>query len=650
MKRVSDYIHEADLYLFDTGDAQRAYYTFGCHRIQPSCEGGAEPTSDDNGVYLFTVWAPHAKKVRLVGDFNEWNPEATPMEHVHNGVYACVASGLHDGSLYKFHIVGADGLVHLKADPFAFHAENGLSTASKVWVLDGYQWHDGAYMEKRAHRNPQNEAVSIYELHLGSWRVGENEVYPNYRTVADELVTYCKEMHYTHVELMPLTEYPLLDSWGYQTTGYYSICSRYGTPQDFMYLVDTLHENGIGVLMDWVPAHFPKDAFALARFDGAPLYEYADPRKGEHAEWGTLVFDYGKSQVVSFLVSAAMFLFDVYHIDGLRVDAVSSMLYLDYGRTEWMPNRDGGNINLEAVEFLQKLNSAVLSNYPGAIMVAEESTAYPMVTLPPYVGGLGFTFKWNMGFMHDTLDYVQTDPLWRGGNHYKLTFSMDYAYTEAFILEYSHDEVVYGKKSMVNKMFGTYEQKFATLRTLMGFQFAHPGKKLTFMGSEFAQFDEWDYHRQLQWELLDYPAHEKMQRFSAELNAFYHDHACMWKDDMEPDGFYWCNRDSGNENSVGFLRTCSDGSSPDVVCCCNFSPEPARNFYLGLPSSGKLKKVFSSDESRFGGSGTPVLTYTTEKEDLGEFPFSARVDLPPLSCIYFEYEHGRHEQGKEVPA
>lgn len=650
MDSVSKYIHDSDLYLFGRGDAQRAYFTFGCHKL-PDLGPDA---------YLFVVWAPNAQHVSLVGAFNDWNNEANPMEQVRQGIWACIVEGLHDGDTYKYYIVGPDGKGFLKADPFAFHAENGLNTASKVWNLDQYDWQDAAYMERRRTRDAHREPISIYEMHLGSWRtpplpegVDPNEVnpddlpLPNYRAVADQLAEYCVKMGYTHVEPMPLTEFPFPNSWGYQTTGYYSITSRYGTPEDFMYFVDTMHENGIGVIMDWVPAHFPRDAFALAKFDGTPLYEYADPRKGEHAEWGTLVFDYGRPEVVSFLVSAAMFLFDAYHIDGLRVDAVSSMLYLDYGRDEWVPNKDGGNINLEAVAFLQKLNSSVLQAYPGAIMVAEESTAFPMVTLPPYLGGLGFTFKWNMGFMHDTLDYAATDPLFRAGNHHKLTFSMDYAYSEAFILEFSHDEVVYGKRSMVNKMFGEYEQKFATLRTLMGYQFAHPGKKLTFMGSEFAQFDEWNFKRELEWEMLQYDSHAKMQRFSAELNAFYQKHAALWLNDMEPQGFQWCNKDNRDQDTVAFLRLAipkpedadeiAGREMCDVLCCCNFSPNPVEGLVVGLPHEGTLIEVFNSDEIRFGGSGMRNRTaITTERGSFEGQPFHARVNVPPLSVVYFE--------------
>ncbi len=645
MEDVSQYIRDTDLYLFDTGAAQRAYYTFGCHPL-PKVASDA---------WLFVVWAPHAQSVSVIGDFNEWDEQANPLERVHEGIWATVIRGLKWGDLYKYYIVGPDGTGFAKADPFAFHAENGLSTASKVWDLEGYDWQDGAYLDRRRHSNLHKEAMSIYEFHLGSWKLPEHadeDTLPNYRTVADELARYCVDMGYTHIEPMPLTEYPYPNSWGYQVTGYYSITSRYGTPEDFMYFIETMHKNGIGVIMDWVPSHFPRDSFALASFDGAPLFEYADPRLGEHKEWGTLVFDYGKPQVVSFLVSAAMFLFDVYHIDGLRVDAVSSMLYLDYGRTEWVPNKDGGNINLEAVAFLQKLNTSVLTNYPGVAMVAEESTAYPMVTYPPDVGGLGFTFKWNMGFMHDVLHYVEDDPYFRSGNHHALTFSMDYAYSEAFILEFSHDEVVYGKRSMVNKMYGTYEQKFATLRALMGYQFAHPGKKLTFMGSEFGQFDEWDFQKELQWDLLQYESHAKMQLFSGELNDVYRSHAALWLDDMQPEGFLWANKNNRNENAIAFIRRALPSQANeesvyehemcDILCCCNFSPNPIEGLVVGLPSEGTLEEILNSDSVRFGGSGMendPIIA--TKRGAFEGLAHHARINMAPLSVAYFEYKKVR---------
>ena len=623
---------DADLYLFGRGDARQAYRVFGCHKLDADCESATENS------YRFVVWAPSARAVSIVGDFNDWDDTANPMQEVRHGIWACVVSGLENGSTYKYSIVGPDGKTHLKADPFAFHAENGLATASKVWDLDGYAWHDGAWLDKRASTDALHAPLSIYELHIGSWRIPEGREFPNYREVADQLVEYCQKMGYTHVELLPITEYPFPMSWGYQATGYYSPTSRYGTPQDFMYLVDTLHTAGIGVILDWVPAHFPRDAFALAQFDGTPLYEYADPRKGAHAEWGTLVFDYEKPEVVSFLISSAMFFFDVYHIDGIRVDAVTSMLYLDYARTEWVPNKDGGNINLEAVEFLRKLNEAVLSTHPGAMMIAEESTAFPLVTCPPYAGGLGFTFKWDMGFMHDMLEYCSMDSLFRRDHHDKLTFGMVYAFSENYVLAFSHDEVVHGKKSMVDKMFGEYLQKFATLRALMGWQFARPGKKLTFMGSEFAQFIEWDYKKELDWFLLEYPIHSGMQSYSAHLNEFYRAHPALWKIDDSWAGFGWSNVDDRDESAIAFIRYANDGS-PDVLCCCNFTPNPVVGFKAGLPAPGKLVEVLNSDDERFGGTGvTNGTKVDVVDEPFGDFECSAELTLPPLSAVYFEYK------------
>ena len=624
-------IPEADLYLFGKGDARRAYLVFGCHKLTASDTEGRPQ-------FRFVVWAPNAQSVSLVGGFNEWDEEANPMQEVQPGIYACVVVGLENGSTYKYCIIGADGEKRLKADPFAFHAENGLSTASKVWDLEGYEWRDAEWLDRRAKADPTHEAMSIYELQIGSWRIGENEMYPNYRTVADQLVEYCTTMGYTHVELLPITEYPFPASWGYQATGYYSPTSRYGTPQDFMYLVDTLHAAGIGVILDWVPAHFPRDAFSLARFDGMPLYEYADPRKGEHAEWGTLVFDYTKPQVISFLVSSAMFFFDKYHVDGIRVDAVTSMLYLDYARTEWVPNKDGGNINLEAVEFLRTLNEAVLSSNPGAITIAEESTAFPLVTRPPYDGGLGFTFKWDMGFMHDMLEYCSMDSLFRRDHHDKLTFGMMYAFAENYVLAFSHDEVVHGKKSMVDKMFGEYLQKFATLRALMGWQFSRPGKKLTFMGSEFGQFIEWDFQKQLDWFLLEYPIHDGMRAYSAELNKLYRKYPALWQIDDSWDGFTWANVDDRDESSIACVRHAREKGAVEVLCCCNFTPNEVNGFMVGLPVEGTLVEVLNSDDARFGGTGVgnpePIVV---EEEPFADQPCSAHLVLPPLSAVFFEY-------------
>ena len=572
-----------------------------------------------------------------MGDFNGWDTAATPMDRLPDGTWVQTVDGLHDGALYKYAVTGADGQTVLKADPFAAHCETGPATASKVWSLEGYVWHDRSYLRRRAERDVYRAPMSIYEVHLGSWRRPETGL-PWYRSVADELADYCREMHYTHVELLPVTEYPYDGSWGYQVTGYYAPTSRYGTPQDFMYFVDKLHRAGIGVIMDWVPAHFPKDAHGLARFDGTRLYECEEARMAEHPEWGTLIFDYAMPEVQSFLISSAMLFFDRYHIDGIRVDAVSSMLYLNYARRdgEWTPNRDGGNINLGAVAFLQKLNTTLLTAWPGCMTIAEESSAYPGVTKPPYDGGLGFSFKWDMGFMHDTLDYLELDPYFRKYHHDKLTFSMMYAFSENFILAFSHDEVVHGKKSMLDKMYGTYEQKFAALRALYGYQFAHPGKKLTFMGSEFGQFIEWNYKQGLDWLLLDYPMHKAMQRWCSALNACYHSSRALWDIDDGWDGFTWLNVDDAERSAIAFLRAARNGRR--VVCVCNFTPVRYDDFVIGLPKRGVLRELLSSDAEDFGGTGirnAPEIR--SEDAPFGALPCSARVTLPPLSTVYFTF-------------
>lgn len=610
---------------FHSGQSCDAWRIFGNH-----------PT--DSGATRFAVWAPNAKSVSLVGDFNEWRAGITPMTREADGTWTCEIEGLAQGALYKYAVVGADGQTVFKADPFAAHNETPPASASRVWSIEGYRWNDSAYLKKRAAHNIFAAPMSIYELHLGSWMRYDDGKTMTYRDTADKLAEYCADMGYTHVELLPVTEYPYDGSWGYQVTGYFAPTSRYGTPQDFMYLVDTLHRAGVGIIIDWVPAHFPRDAFGLARFDGTNLYECKEQRMAEHPEWGTLIFDYAMPEVQSFLVSSAMLFFDMYHIDGIRVDAVSSMLYLNYGRKdgEWTPNRDGGSINLGAVDFLRRLNSTILSAHPGCMTIAEESSAYPGVTQPPYLGGLGFSFKWDMGYMHDTLDYFSTDPYFRKWNHDKLTFSMMYAYSENFILAYSHDEVVHGKKSMVDKMYGDYDQKFATLRALYGFQFAHPGKKLTFMGSEFAQFIEWNYRQGLDWLLLLYPRHKEMQRYCRALNVFYQAHNALWSIDDSWDGFTWLNVDDKERSSVAFLRTGSGHRR--VVCVCNFTPVQYDSFRIGLPKPGILREALSSDDVAFGGTGVHgAAEIHTEKEPFCDLPYSALVTLPPMSCVYYTF-------------
>lgn len=621
---IDKYVPEADVFLFNTGKAEKAWLLLGCRYIE------------DAKIHRFAVWAPNAQAVSLVGDFNGWDAEATPMQK-RGGIWYCFVDGLSNGALYKYCVTQNGGKRVFKADPFAQWSQSGLETASKVWT-GSHKWRDAEFLARRGRQNCFASPMSIYEMHLGSWKTPDGEV--SYTAIAPELARYCLDMGYTHVELMPLTEYPYPASWGYQVTGYYAPTSRYGAPDEFAEFIDTLHDAGIGVIMDWVPAHFPRDEHGLAEFDGTRLFECKEERMASHPEWGTLIFDYEMPQVQSFLISSACMFFENYHIDGVRVDAVSSMLYLNYARKdgEYTKNCEGGNINLGAVDFLRKLNRTVMTNYPGVITVAEESTAYPMVTMPPSVGGLGFSFKWDMGYMHDTLDYFSLDPLFRKGSHDKLTFSMMYAFSENFILAYSHDEVVHGKKSMLDKMFGTYEQKFATLRALYGYQFAHPGKKLCFMGSEFGQFIEWNFKQELDWLLLDYPMHEKLRQYYRALNRMYTETPALYEVDNSWDGFKWLNVNDAAMSSIAFLRSARPETESYLICACSFIPNEHRGFVIGLPQPGTLREILSSDDESFGGSGLHN-SETIHSRELGfdDLPYSAVIDLPPLSTVYFEY-------------
>ena len=590
-------------------------------------------------MHRFICWAPNAKRLSLVGDFNGWDCDANVMEPFEGGVWVCFVSGLKDGDLYKYCVDGADGKRVLKSDPFADMNQCGSNTASVVFQSDTYHWCDAEYLDKRAETSFLSSPMSIYEVHAGAWRHFPMDR-PIYRSLADELSVYCAQMGYTHVELMPITEYPFDGSWGYQVTGYYSPTSRYGNPDDFRYFVNTMHQAGIGVIMDWVPAHFPKDEHGLAKFDGTNQFECKEKRMAEHPEWGTLIFDYASAQVKSFLISSANKFFDVFHIDGIRVDAVSSMLYLDYCRKpgEWTKNREGTNINLDAVEFLRKMNSAVLSNHPGCVTIAEESTSFPQVTAPPDAGGLGFCLKWDMGFMHDTLDYMMMDAYFRHDHHNKLTFSMMYTFSENYILAYSHDEVVHGKLSMLNKMSGSYDQKFASLRTLYGYQFAHPGKKLTFMGSELGQFIEFDEKREIDWFLLTYPRHSEMQAYASELNRIYQEYPALYEIDNSWDGFRWLNVHDHSRSSVAFLRQAPEKDSY-VVCVCNFTPVAYEGFQFGLPTDGTLTEILNSDEYRFGGKNEMnVKPIPATHEAFLEMEFSATIHLPAMSSLYFKFE------------
>lgn len=617
------FIPQDDIYLFNTGHARKAWLCFGCRWIAELNE------------FRFIVWAPNARNVSLTGDFNGWND--TSMERLESGVWVCFEQNARVGDHYKYRITGADGNIVLKADPFAAWSENRKETASIVWDGGHFCWSDQKYMESRASWNFMKEPMSIYEVHLGSWKTPASGL--NYRSVADDLSVYCKEMGYTHVELMPIMEYPFDASWGYQVTGYYAPTSRYGTPDDFRYFVNTLHDAGLGVIIDWVPAHFPRDEHGLRLFDGTPLFECKEKRMAEHPEWGTLIFDYSSKQVQSFLISSACLFFEEYHVDGIRVDAVSSMLYLNYGRREgeYTPNREGGYINLDAVEFLQNMNTAVLTTYPGTVTIAEESTAYPLITAPPDAGGVGFCLKWDMGFMHDTIDYMELDPYFRAWNHNKLTFSMMYAFSENYVLAYSHDEVVHGKYSMINKMSGTYEEKFASLRTLYGYQFSHPGKKLTFMGSEFGQFIEWNWQQELDWMLLQYPQHLKLQTYVRKLNQLYRAYPAFYLQDRSWDGFRWLNVDDSQRSSIAFLRI-PGNNTRSVICVFNFTPVCYEGFVFGLPQNGTLKEILNSDDLQFGGSGClNTHALRARKKTFLDFEWSAEITLPALSAVFFEF-------------
>ncbi|MDR3305354.1 MAG: 1,4-alpha-glucan branching protein GlgB [Clostridiales Family XIII bacterium] len=627
------YLPDTEIDGFYAGTSVRAQELFGCVYL-------AEAKA-----YRFCVWAPGARSVSLVGDFNEWDGGGDVME-VYRGLWVRLTDRPQNGDHYKYRIEGADGSVVLKADPYARYAETAPETASKVWDTGGYTWRDEGYLKKRAETDIQHAPVSIYELHIGSWRLPEGCEFPAYRHVADELAVYVKDLGFTHVELMPINEYPFDGSWGYQVTGFFAITARFGTPQDFMYFVDRLHEAGIGVIVDWVPAHFPKDRHGLPHFDGSWLYEHADALRREHPQWGTYEFNYHRPEVKSFLISSALFLIEQYHIDGLRVDAVSSMLYLDYGREgAFIRNRDGGNIDYDAVDFLRGLNTAVLGGRPGVMTIAEESTSYPLVTRPPYAGGLGFTFKWNMGFMHDTLDYLKIDPYFRHGAHDKMTFSMYYAFSENFILPYSHDEVVHGKASMIGKMYGDYADKFSALRTLYGYLYGHPGKKLMFMGSEFAQFIEWDYKKELDWFLLDYEAHAGMRAWVRALNKLYRKESALYRVDDSWDGFQWLNVEDRRNNVFAFLR--SDGDR-HIVCVYNFSPVGHEGYHVALPRPGRLSLLLSSDEPPYAGKGSKVKSRASAKDVfLNGLPFAATLSVPPLSVMFYRYITTEKAEKKE---
>ena len=624
---------ELDIYLFKEGTHTRLFDKMGSHFMER--EGV-------RGVY-FAVWAPNAERVSVRGDFNDYDTVRHPlrMRGDGSGIWEGFIEGIEAGLTYKYHIVSKfHNIVHDKADPFAFFAEVPSNSASRIWELDTYSWNDTAWMGTRAAHNRHDAPVSVYEMHLGSWRrkVEESDRYLTYLELADELVAYLKEMNYTHVEFMPLTEYPYYGSWGYQVTGYYSATSRYGEPQELMFLIDALHQNGIGVIMDWVPSHFAVDMHGLINFDGTALYEHEDPRQGYHPEWGSIIFNYGRNEVRAFLISSALFWLEKYHIDGIRVDAVASMLYLNYAREEgeWVPNEHGGNENLEAVAFLRQLNTSAYAAFPDIMMIAEESTAWPMVTRPTDVGGLGFGFKWNMGWMHDTLAYMHRDPVYRQHHHDQLTFSMWYAFDENFMLPLSHDEVVHMKGSLINKMPGDTNQKFANLRALFGYMMAHPGKKLLFMGGEFAQYAEWAYKHSLEWHLLEFPLHRGLQAMMAELNRLYRSEPALYLHDVERKGFEWIDDADYTHNCISFMRK-SDNPDETVYVVCNFADETREGYRLALPDGGEYVEIFNSQAKAFEGweIGNDGVIYAEETPMYGR-PYSLSMTLPPMAVVYLK--------------
>lgn len=619
--------NDVPLYLFHEGSNSNAYEYFGSHR-------------KNKNTVVFRVWAPDAKNVSVTGDFNDWSETENPMKPLKNsgGVWEAEIKNIKPYDMYKYCITAADGRTLMKCDPYGFHMETRPGTATKYYEIDDcYEWHDEKWVEGRNGKNIYESPVNIYEIHAGSWKQYDDGNFYSYRALADALVPYVKKMGYTHIEFMPLTEYPFDGSWGYQVTGYFAATSRYGEPKDLMYLVDKCHANGIGVILDWVPAHFPKDANGLYEFDGGPLYEYSDPRKGEHYGWGTRVFDFGKNEVRSFLMSSASFWLKKYHLDGIRIDAVASMLYLDYDRKdgEWVPNKNGGNENLEAVEFLQKLNENIFRDFPYAMMIAEESTSWPMVTKPVFSGGLGFNFKWNMGWMNDILRYFSLDGFFRKYNHDCITFSMFYAFSENFVLPISHDEVVHGKKSLIDKMPGSYDEKFAGVRAFLGYMMAHPGKKLMFMGQEFGQFIEWNYEKGLDWLLLDYPKHRALQNYFKKINEFYKANPAFWQIDYSWEGFSWISSDDKDNSVIAFRRI--DEKGKETIVVCNFTNVERCDYRIGIPKKGAYKIVFNSDDVEFGGEGKGNKgKLKTESINMHGFEQSISLDLPPMSAIYIK--------------
>ncbi|WP_314874329.1 1,4-alpha-glucan branching protein GlgB [Stomatobaculum longum] len=637
-------ITETDCYLFGQGTHYEIYKKLGAH---PMTRDGVEG-------YYFAVWAPHARAVSVVGEFNDWQAEANPCAEIfEGGIWECFIPGPKAGMLYKFLLKSAAGELLYKADPYARAAEFRPGTASQLtgepW---DYRWKDQAWMQQRAKQNPRQEALSIYECHLGSWRRGdenERDGFLSYETLARELSAYVKDMGYTHVELMGIAEYPFDGSWGYQVTGYYAPTSRYGSPAEFQAFVDTLHAAGIGVILDWVPAHFPRDAFGLADFDGQALYEYADPRKGEHPDWGTKVFDYGKTEVKNFLIANALYWIDEYHVDGLRVDAVASMLYLDYGRQsgQWCPNKYGGNENLEAIEFFKHLNSVIAGRKDGSMIIAEESTAWPMVTHRPEDNGLGFTFKWNMGWMHDFLEYMKLDPYFRRDNHNKMTFGLTYFTSENYVLVLSHDEVVHLKCSMINKMPGIYEDKFSNLKCGYSYMIGHPGKKLLFMGQEFAQWHEWDEKVSLNWELLNEAPHRDMQNFVRGLLQLYRSHPALYRLDNDWQGFEWINANDADRSIFSFLRR-DESRKKSLLFVINFTPVAREDYRVGVPHAGSYRLILDETEGLYTLRKKRAVSYRAKPGECDQRPFYLEAPLPAYGVRIFEFDETKKLAAKKT--
>ena len=622
---------------FHSGPAADACEFLGCH------------AREDGEGFVFRVWAPHAQSISVVGDFNFWNTEDLPMRKISEGVWEAVSVYAKTGQAYKYCVTGPDGRIVYKTDPYANRCCALPDTSSMIDPPDGFEWHDALYRARTAKQSAIKRPVNIYEVHAGSWKRHEDGSYLNYEELAAELVPYVKDMGYTHIEMLPVEEHPFDGSWGYQVTGYYAPTSRYGSPDEFKQFVDACHQNGISVILDWVPAHFPKDDFALARFDGTALYEHQDPRLGEHIQWGTYIFNYGRKEVANFLLANALYWMDIFHIDGLRVDAVASLLRLDFCKEEgqWLPNVYGGSENLEAIEFLKHMNSVIAEREPGALMIAEDSTAWPGVTKKVEEGGLGFSLKWNMGWMNDFLSYIKLDPIYRKYHQNKLTFGMAYHYAENFVLVLSHDEVVHTKSSMIGKMPGDVWQSFANLRLSYGFMMGHPGKKLLFMGGEFAQYSEWSEARSLDWHLLQYADHQEMQAYVKELNHLYAEEPAFWAEDFDPNGFQWIECDDAESSIVSFVRRSQE---KELVFLCNFTPVVHRGFSLGVPQEGVYHERLNSDAARFGGSDViNAVPLQSREEPAGRCPFRVELDVPPLGMVILEREQPKKQPRTKKP-